>query len=152
MVIKAQLDLSSIDKQKLHIELADHCHRHYDKDEAKSKISSFSDLIFKEPKKITRENPLYEVFIGYYLFYFDKRMIDFISHFGTYRRNDEFIEIFLNEYSESDEIPDYAKNKFIEMNSGVMGETTDKLDMLQKIKNLFSYLGTKYIPYEGNDI
>ena len=142
MNTKYQLDLSSIDKQKLHIELSHYCHTNYtNKDEAKAKISSLSNLLYGEPDKITKDNPLYGLFIGYYLSHFDKRLVEIISHFGTYRRNGAFIEIYLNE-DESE------NNILIEMNVGLMGKTTDKSEMSKEIKNLFNYLSTIHIPYE----
>jgi len=139
MTLKYKLNLDSIDTQKLRLLLSHYCHTNFSKEEAKDKIKHLHSLIPNEDK-ITKDNPVYNFFIEWYLSFFDSKVVEIIDIYGIYSRNKETINIFLNESLNE-------PNTLMEMNVGINGSKVSTDLIIKYIEDCFKYLDTFYISH-----
>lgn len=144
MKLRYKLDLDTIDTQKLQIELNMFFNDEYKagkitEEEKKSYFLISQSLIGKD--KLKKTDTLYEIFIGFYLQHFDRRMRQTIGNFGLYTRNEEQITIRFSLDKNNDNLLNSA-------DCGALSATKPKYRIIEEIKGILDNLATKYIRYE----
>jgi len=144
MKLRYKLNLDTIDAQKLQIELNMFFNYEYQAgkitETEKKEYFAISNILSTKDKLYVNDI-LYNIFIGFYLQYFDKRMRQTIGNFGLYTRNDEQITIKFSLDKNNDSLLN-------SVDCGALSATKPKYRVIEEIKDILDSLATKYIRYE----